>query len=99
MTEIDQAKLFMSDSDAGSSSEIASSEADTDSTGSLRDFVVGEGSEFVPDSETASVASIRSGERLKISETLDYVILDLIRLRDLMHERVVVETAESDTST
>lgn len=88
-----------SGSDSGSDSEILSSETDVDSAGSLRDFVDGDGSEFLPDSETASVASMRSGRRLQMSDALDFVILELMRLRDLLHEGDAVVTAESGTNT
>lgn len=74
------------------------SETDVDSAGSLRDFVDGDGSEFVPNSDTASVASMRSDRRLQISEALDFMILELMRLRDLLHEDEAVGTADSDTN-
>ncbi|KAM3555254.1 hypothetical protein ARSEF4850_006081 [Beauveria asiatica] len=103
MTKTNQANPFRSDSESSSDSETLSSETDVDSAGSLRDFVVdgdeSVGSDYLPDSETASVASMQSGRLLQISDTLDFVILELIRLRDLLHEGDAVETAESGTNT
>ncbi|PMB65615.1 hypothetical protein BM221_008976 [Beauveria bassiana] len=103
MTKTNQANPFRSDSESSSDSETLSSETDVDSAGSLRDFVVdgdeSVGSDYLPDSETASVASMQSDRLLQISDTLDFVILELIRLRDLLHEGDAVETAESGTNT
>ncbi|PQK18104.1 hypothetical protein BB8028_0012g00010 [Beauveria bassiana] len=103
MTRTNQANLCKSGSQSCSDSDTLSSETDVDSAGSLLDFVVdgdeSVGGDYLPNSETASIALMQSGLRLQISDTLDLVILELIRLRDLLHEGDAVETAESGTST
>ncbi|EJP60958.1 uncharacterized protein BBA_10099 [Beauveria bassiana ARSEF 2860] len=102
MTEMYQAVPF-SESDMSSDSEILTSGTDDDSAGRLRDFVVdgdeGSLSEFVPGSDVASIESEQHDRRIQIYDALDSIILELVRLRDLLYEEEISAPAAGVTDT
>lgn len=97
LTDIPVYPSYYSVSENDSDADTLSSETDVDSAGSLADFV--DDADFLPESETTSVEWTPGERRLQISDALDSVIAELIRLRDLLDEHDADAAGESRTST